>query len=299
MTKATSGKIGGSTAKSLSVWRNFETESSTKGTPTKVASPRKKGFSWVLNAVLPLTLTIVSGVAVLLPESLTTNGRLSLFTFALAVILWSTTSFNAAFVALAVVVLLVLTGGVPQEKLYESLASDVVWLMIGAFILGAAVQQTGLAARFAQLVVSRARTVGSVLWLLTTMIIPLSFFIPSTSGRAAVVIPIFHTIANAANDKRVTKAIAILMPTVILVSTIGTIIAAGSHLVANDLLYQISKQQISFTDWMLYGTPFGIIASYISCWVIMRLFLDKSACNVPLHYPKPKRNPFPKQNGLL
>jgi anion transporter len=294
MTKATSGKIGGSTAKSLSVWRNFETESSTKATPTKVASPRKKGFSWVVNAVLPLTLTIVTGVAVLLPESLTTKARLSLFTFALAVILWSTTSFNAAFVALAAVVLLVLTGGVPQEKLYESLASDVVWLMIGAFILGSAVQQTGLAARFAQLVVSRARTVGSVLWLLTTMIIPLSFFIPSTSGRAAVVIPIFHTIANAANDKRVTKAIAILMPTVILVSTIGTIIAAGSHLVANDLLYQITKQQISFTDWMLYGTPFGIIASYISCWVIMRLFLDKKRLQRPITLPQTKNKPLSK-----
>ncbi len=294
MTKATSGKIGGSTAKSLSVWRNFEIEPSIRDTPTKVAKTRKKGFSWVLNAVLPLTLTIVTGVAVLLPESLTTNARLSLFTFALAVILWSTTSFNAAFVALAAVILLVLTGGVPQEKLYESLASDVVWLMIGAFILGSAVQQTGLAARFAQLVVSRARTVGSVLWLLTTMIIPLSFLIPSTSGRAAVVIPIFHSIANAANDKRVTKAIAILMPTVILVSTIGTIIAAGSHLIANDLLYQISKQQISFTEWVLYGTPFGIIASYISCWVIMRLFLDKKRLQRPITLPQTKNKPLSK-----
>ncbi|NJM69702.1 MAG: SLC13 family permease [Scytonema sp. RU_4_4] len=292
MTKAISGKIGGRTAKSFSVWRNFETEASSKSTPTKIARTHKKGFGWVVNAVLPLTLTTVTGVAVLLPESLSTSARLSLFVFALAVILWSTTSFNAAFVALAAVILLVLTGGVPQEKLYESLASDVVWLMIGAFILGSAVQQTGLAARFAQLVVSRARTVGSVLWLLTTMIIPLSFFIPSTSGRAAVVIPIFHSIANAANDKRVTKAIAILMPTVILVSTIGTIIAAGSHLVANDLLYQISKQQISFTEWVLYGTPFGIIASYISCWVIMRLFLDKKRLQRPITLPQTKNKPL-------
>ncbi len=294
MTKATSGKIGGSTAKSSSVWSNFEINTSIKGTSTKVAKTRKKGFSWVVNAILPLTLTTVTGVAVLLPESLSTNARLSLFAFALAVILWSTTSINAAFIALVAVILLVLTGGVPQEKLYESLASDVVWLMIGAFILGSAVQQTGLAARFAQLVVSRARTVSSVLWLLTTMIIPLSFFIPSTSGRAAVVIPIFHSIANAANDKRITKAIAILMPTVILVSTIGTIIAAGSHLIANDLLYQISKQRISFTEWVVYGTPFGIIASYISCWVIMRMFLDKKRLQRPITLPLSKNKPLSK-----
>lgn len=190
--------------------------------------------------------------------------------------------------------LLILSGGSDQEALYEALESDVIWLMIGAFVLGGAVQQTGLAARLTQLVVTQARTIGSVFWLLTTMLIPLSFMIPSTSGRAAVVIPVFRSIANAADDRRITRAMALLMPTVILVATISTLIGAGSHLIANDLLDEIADVKLSYAQCALYGLPFGIVASYISCWVIMCLFLDKNHLNRQLQIPQQKQKPFSK-----
>lgn len=264
-----------------SIWSRFEERSPT-------IHPPQRRFRWVVDAVLPLTLTIVAGIAVLLPTGLPLAARLSLFAFAGAVILWSTTSLNAAYVALATMMLLILTGGSPQERLYEALASDVIWLMIGAFVLGGAVQQTGLAARLTQLVVARARTVGSMFWLLTTMLIPLSFFIPSTSGRAAVVIPVFRSLADAAGDRRITRAMALLMPTVILVATSSTLIGAGSHLIANDLLNSFAGVRISYAQWALYGVPFGVAASYISCWVIMRLFLDKERLNRQLQVPQQK-----------
>lgn len=124
-------------------------------------------------------------------------------------------------------------------------------------------------------VVDRARSVRGVLWLLTTVLIPLSFFIPSTSGRAAVMMPVFRSITEATEDKKITRAVALLLPTIILVSTITTLIGAGSHLIANDLLAQISDGRISFARWALWDAPFGIVASYVSCWVITKLFLDK------------------------
>ncbi len=42
------------------------------------------------------------------------------------------------------------------------------------------------------------------------------------------------------------------MPTVILVATVTTIIGAGSHLIANDLLFHIADQRISFAQWTLW-----------------------------------------------
>lgn len=232
-------------------------------------------FRWVIDAIWPLTLTITAAIAVMLPTTLPTEARLSLFVFAFAVTLWSTTSINAAYVALMSTLLLVLTGGTSQERLFEALASEVIWLMIGAFVLGGAIQQTGLAGRLTDLVLSRARTVGHMFWMLTTALILLSFFIPSTSGRAAVALPIFHSIADLAEDRRITRALALLIPTVILVATISTLIGAGSHLIANDLLRQLTGRQISFAQWALYGMPFGVVAGYVSCRVIMRLFLDR------------------------
>ena len=225
---------------------------------------------------MPLTLSLTVGTLVLLPGSLPPPARASIFAFALAAVLWSTTSLNAAYVALAAVLLLILSGGGSQELLFEALASDVVWLMIGVFVLGGAVQQTGLAARLTSFVVGRARTVRGLFWLMTTALIPLSFFIPSTSGRAAIVVPVFRSIAAETADRRITRALALLMPMIILVATITTLIGAGSHLIANDLLEQIAGTRISFLDWILYGLPFGIAASYASCWVVCRMFLDRA-----------------------
>ncbi|AFZ01081.1 SLC13 family permease [Calothrix sp. PCC 6303] len=218
---------------------------------------------------------LVAAVTLSLPSDLPTPARLSLFAFLLAGILWSTTSINAGYVALGAVMLLLLTGGISQEQFFDSLGSDVVWLMIGAFVLGGAVKETGLAVRLTQMVASKARSVSSLFWMLTSVLIPLSFLIPSTSGRAAVTYPIFRSISNAIDDKQTRRALCLLMPTIILVSTIASLTGAGSHLIARDLLEEITKQHISFGQWVLYGLPFGTVASYASCWVIMRLFVDK------------------------
>jgi anion transporter len=233
-----------------------------------------------------------------LPASLPDPARLVLFAFLFAVILWSMTAISADYVALLTMMLLVLTGGASQETLFGALASNVVWLMIGAFILGGAVKKAGLATRLTQFVMSRVRTVRELLWLLTIVLIPLSFLIPSTSGRAAVTAPLFHSIANATEDRRIIRAIALLMPTIILVSTIVALVGAGSHLIANDLLYQITKQRISFTQWAIYGLPFGIVASLASCWVIMHLFLDESHRQQALQFPPVKPKPFSRSEWL-
>ena len=250
----------------------------------------KKGY--VRSFLVPLTLISVVGIGVLLPSTLSTQGRLAIFAFLSAAILWSTTSINAAYVALGSVIFLVFTGGISQEQLYGAFASHVIWLMIGAFVLGGAVQKTGLAKRLTEIVLGRADTVGSLFWLLTTVLIPLSFLIPSTSGRAAVTVPIFRSIAVATDDKRITRALALLMPTIILVSTIISFVGAGSHLVANDLLKQITGQQMSFGQWIVYALPFGVVASYISCWVIMRLFLNKRRQHQKLEVEQTAQKPF-------
>ncbi|MDP9480922.1 MAG: anion permease, partial [Actinomycetota bacterium] len=130
--------------------------------PSPPASQRR--FRWVVDAMLPLALSIVAGITVLLPASLPYEARMALFIFALAAILWFTTKINAAYVALAALTLAVLTGGSPQEKLCDALVSDVVWLMIGAFVLGGAMRATGLAGRLTGFVVERASSVRGLMW---------------------------------------------------------------------------------------------------------------------------------------
>lgn len=232
---------------------------------------------WTIKAVPVLVMIALLGVGVMMPATLTDRARLALFGFGLAVVLWSLTTINAAYVALGAVLLLVLGGALQQDDLFKALESDVIWLMIGAFILGAAVQQTGLAGRLTGLVARRVRSVDGMMWLVTLVLLPTAFLIPSTSGRAAVALPVFRSLSDAANDPKVTRALGLLIPTVILVSTIASLTGAGSHLIANDLMDKVADVEISFSQWLLYGAPFGIVASFLSAWVVGRLFLDREA----------------------
>lgn len=273
-----------------SLWAQVDArlEKSDKQPDDKKGVLAARGFRWVVDAILPISMTLVVGIGVMLPESLTREARIALFTFALATILWSTTKLNAAYVALAVTIVLVLSGGRPQEALFYSLATDVIWLMIGAFILGEAVKKTNLAGRLTNLVIAKASKVSQVFWLLTGVLAILSFFIPSTSGRAAVAMPVFDSLSDRIGDAKVTRALALLIPTIVLTSTICTLIGAGSHLIANDLLRQVSGSEISFLSWAIYGVPFGFAASAVSCFVILRMFLGKNERTIKLEEAETK-----------
>lgn len=260
------------------IWSRFDTQKRVPEDSRTVTKSPSRGFAWVAKSAFPLALSVVAAVLVALPGGLSWSARVSLFCFVLAAILWSTTGLNAAFVALTMSLLLVVAGGAKQEALFDALGSDVIWLMIGAFVLGGAVEQSGLAARLTGAVVAtrdgKPRTFGSICWLLTFLLLPLSFLIPSTSGRGAVVLPLFKSVSAAANNPKVTRALALLIPCIILVSTCSTLVGAGSHLIANDLLDKIAGKRISFLQWAVWGVPFGVVASAITCLAIQLLFVS-------------------------
>lgn len=228
-----------------------------------------------LKLLFPFLGVIGVAIGVSLIADLAIAGRLSLLIFGITVITWTSTQLKVSYVAIFAALTLVVTGVLPQAQMFASLGDRIVWLMIGAFILGAAVKQTGLARRLTQLIVSRVTTVESLFWLMTLLIVPLSFLIPSTSGRAVVMLPIFRSVTGELRDAKITRALGLLIPAVILVSTIVSLVGAGSHLIANELLMEMVQQHISFGQWAIYGLPFGIVASLLTCGVVIQLFLDR------------------------
>lgn len=237
--------------------------------------PRRSSFTWVLRAAVPASLLFTAGVVAILSTELDREGRLAFFAFAGATILWCTTSMNSAFVGLSALVFLVLTGGAKESALFEALAADVIWLLIGAFVIATAVRGSGFADRLAYGLLRRARTVRGAFVLLTTALLPLAFLIPSTSGRAAMFLPVHESAAERIRDPRTRRAFALLVPSIVLTSTSAALIAAGSHLIANDLLIQNGSRAFTFAEWAIFGGPFGVFSSYLTCAVIGWLLLDR------------------------
>ncbi|PPF44441.1 sodium:solute symporter [Pseudoclavibacter sp. AY1F1] len=237
-----------------------------------------------VRARMAIALISVIGTVVCLPGDLPAEVRLALFAFAAATVLWTLTDLEPGYVALGAGLLVCIPTG-RQEEFFSALGNDVVWLIIGAFIIGGATAGSGLAARLTGAIIGRARSVRGLMWLVTAAVVPLSFLVPSTSGRAAVLLPVYRSLTDRLGDARIAKALGLLMPTVVLVSTTATLVGATSHLVAVDLLQQTSGDTISYLQWALWGAPFGIAASVVVCLAVQVLFLRREERRRPIMQP--------------
>lgn len=218
-------------------------------------------------------------MTIVLIKNLNYDAKISLFAFLSAMTLWICTKIPAGFVAISLLVFIVLMKAGSQELLYYSLAEEVVWLMVGSFIIGEAVKQSGLADRLTQSILRKSNNKNSVLFGVTSILFASAFFIPSTSGRAALSMPIIKQLGQKFSSQE-QSMLAVLAPVVILMSTSATLIGAGSHLIGIGLLESTSDQTISYIQWFIWGVPFAIMVTFFTAVIIKWMMCPK---NVPKH----------------
>lgn len=83
------------------------------------------------------------------------------------------------------------------------------------------------------------------------------------------------------------RALALLFPTVILLSACASLLGAGAHLVAVDFIDRLGLQSIGFLDWALLGVPFAALSSLLACHLILRLFVGPGASRATIDVPAP------------
>ncbi|MFE9316710.1 SLC13 family permease [Streptomyces albidoflavus] len=201
---------------------------------------------------------------------LTGEGRPTLGVFVLATAAWIAGPVDDTYVALGAGLALTVTGVISSDALFGTLGDDTVWLLICAFVLAAAVGRTGLAGRAAAFLVSGARSVRQLVHLTTAALVVTAFAVPATSGRAALALPVFLALAKALHDRRrVVVMLALLFPTVILLSAVATLIGAGAHLITVSVLWEATGERIGFTEWLLLGLPLAISSSHLAAEAVL------------------------------
>jgi solute carrier family 13 (sodium-dependent dicarboxylate transporter), member 2/3/5 len=224
-------------------------------------------------ARLALLAAAVTALVWLGLPDLAVEGRLALTVFALAVVAWTLTSVDDTWVALAAAVTLPLIGADEAQDLFAALGNSTVWLLLAAFVVAGAVTRTGLAARLAVLVSGRARTVQGLFRGLTLAVLATAFVIPATSGRAALLVPVFLGLATALKDRRVVRALALLLPSVVLLSAAASLLGAGAHLITSEVLRAGGYDGIGYLRWLVLGLPFALVSCLLTCEVVLRMFL--------------------------
>ncbi|MFS8098924.1 anion permease [Lentzea alba] len=205
---------------------------------------------------------------------------LTLVVFGMAVLLWVCTPLDDTFVALAAVAALLLFGVLPASSL-AALGSSTTWLLIAAFVLAAGVTASGLPLRLASWLVGRARTVRGLAHLTALALLLTAFFVPSTSGRAALALPVCSALRTRLNS-RVARALGVLFPSVILLTAVASLVGAGAHLITSSLLETATGQGIGFGWWLLLGVPLALVSAHVTAEIVLWRFTTRSDRVAPL-----------------
>lgn len=212
------------------------------------------------------------------------DARLTLAVFALATCAWIGTPIDDTYIALGAGLALTATGVISSDTLFGTLGDETVWLLICAFVLAAAVARSGLAGRAAAFLVSGARSVRQLTHLTTAALVVTAFAVPATSGRAALALPVFLALAKVLADrKRLVVMLALLFPTVILLSAVATLIGAGAHLITVNVLWEATGERIGFTQWMLLGLPLAVASSHLAAEAVLLTTTRRADREGPVH----------------
>ena len=259
-------------------------------TPPSVAArpettPRRLPWGRIIPAIFALALCV--GVALADGDAgggLSFQARTTLIVFIVAVWAWAFTKVDDTYVSLGAGTALVFAGALGPDLLFASLGDDTIWLLVAAFVIAAGVTASGLTARASAWLVTGTDRPRVLFHLVTAAIVATVFAAPSTSGRAALLLPVFTALAaalaagpNADEQERETRArlvhaLSLLFPTVILLSAVGSFLGAGAHLVTAHIVETATGREFSFASWLLLGLPLAMISSHLSTELILTLF---------------------------
>lgn len=218
----------------------------------------------VLGIVFLLITVLIS-----LSEELDYLGSLSfiIFLFALGMFIFSSLPAGlVAWLSLCAGVLL----GLPEEIIFESFNIDIVWLMIGAFIIAEVLVKSGLLSRLTHWIEQNCYTKGRVTFFTFLLIQILSVAVPSTSGRASAMLPVYNILSERFHQHK--KFFGIGIPVLILMGANTTLLGAGSHIIGIGILSTQTGDSISYLEFLIYAMPFGLIIGLTTLFILKMMY---------------------------
>lgn len=228
-------------------------------------------------------LCVYAALAAWLPtEAWPLEARIVLVVFALATAAWTVTRIDDTVVALAASVALVLLGILPSSEFFAALGDPVVWLLVGACMLAAGVTASGLIDRATSRILAGATSVRGILHRVTFALFLSAFAVPSTSGRAALAVPVFTALGRGSSSRRLQVGLSLLFPAVILLTAVASLMGAGAHLVTAELLRVSTGVEVSFLWWALLGVPVAVVSAHLAAEVVLWTVLRSDDRRMPV-----------------
>ena len=188
----------------------------------------------------------------------------------ITVIMFVVGSLRSDIVALCALTSLVLLGILTPEEALSGFSSTVVIMMVGLFVIGGAILQTGLAKVMSQKIINLAGGNDTALFLLVIFVTAFIGAFVSNTGTVALMMPIVVSMAASAG----VKSSRLLMPLAFASSMGGmlTLIGTPPNLVIQETLTENGYKPLEFFSF----TPVGLICIVTGIIIMLplsRLFL--------------------------
>lgn len=233
--------------------------------------------------IVAAVLTVgVFAIACSVPGTLDASGRITLSTTALSIIGWTMTRIPDVVVAVLAAVTLVVFDCLPAGALDSALGHPMIWLMLSAFVIAAALTASGAAEHLAISATRSFRSVRALFYGVMLVIFATAFAIPSTSGRAALLLPVFVALSLRLPDASLKRAFALLFPTIILLSAGASLIGAGAHVVAAETIAQATGEAVTMLGWSVLTLPLSLLLCLIAVELLLFMFTARETRQLEL-----------------
>jgi sodium-dependent dicarboxylate transporter 2/3/5 len=226
-------------------------------------------------ALVPSAVAAASVAAYLYTSGLLGQGeRAALAILIIAAGLWITEAAPLPATALLVPLLQSLLGVRSFGDSLRPFFDPVVMLLLGGFLLAAAVEKYDLDEYFASQVVSRVRADARILLLvMMTATMALSLWISNTAA-AAIMMTLALKLVEGAEDKgdNFPKALVLGIAYSATVGGVGTLVGTTTTAMAAGTLKRLTGAEITFLGWILYGLPVSLLMVLASWALLISLF---------------------------
>lgn len=224
--------------------------------------------------------TIIMIVALFLPApsglDIAAYRALILFTYGL--VMWVARPIPIYQTSIVLILLLPLLGVVESQKVaFGTLGYDIIWLMVSAFVLSSAINHTNLGQRLALTLITKLGTSPKgTLFALVVVNFVLAFFVPSTTARAALLIPIVTVLLEVyrqvPGESRFGKLMTLqgvqnnaFATSMVMTATSGQVIAVG-------FINQMTGASVGYMEWLLGSAPQAILSATIMFIIGNRIY---------------------------
>lgn len=216
-----------------------------------------------------------------LPETVTPEAQKSMALFAFALIMWIARPIPIYLTSIILILLLPLIGAVEdQEIVFGALGFDIIWLMVSAFVLTSAMSATNLGKRIALYLTTKfAKTPTQVLVVFVIVNYILAFFVPSTTARASLIVPIalvileiYKAVPGKSNFGKLLMLQGVqnnaFATSVVMTATSAQVLAIG-------FINEQAGGDVGYMEWLLGSLPQAVITTVIAFIVGMCLYKYK------------------------